>query len=80
MAVAIGVACLPDKFKVAIYLIPWHWVDNRAFLLACEHLAACHLESSLNVFEYALKINPGYHSIDELVLKLRETCKSIGIE
>lgn len=80
MGVTIGVACLPAKFNAGVDLIPWHWEDNRAFLLACEHLGASHLESALNMFEYTLKVNPGYHSIDALVLKLRAACKSIGIE
>lgn len=79
-AVAIGVACLPEKFEVGTDLIPWYWEDNRAFLLACEHLGVCHLENALNLFEYSLKINPGYHGINELVLRLRETATSIGIQ
>lgn len=74
-AVAIGLACVPQKFQIGPDLIPWHWEDNRAFLLACEHLAVCHLENALQLFEYSLKINPGYHGIDQLVLKLREVCR-----
>ncbi len=76
-AVAIGLACLPKKFEIGTDLIPWHWADNRAFLLACEHLGLCHLESALEQFEYSLKINPDCHGINELVLKLREVCRSI---
>jgi tetratricopeptide (TPR) repeat protein len=79
-AVGIGVACLPEKFDIGTDLIPWYWEDNRAFLLACEHLGVCHLENTLEVFEYSLKINPGYHGIDALVSKLREICTSIGIQ
>ena len=78
-AVGVEVACLPEKFQAGVDLIPWYWQDNRAFLLAIEYLAACHLESALNFFEYALKINPGYRSIDKLVEQLRDVCKSRGI-
>jgi len=78
-AVGVGLACLPQNFQPDVDLIPWHWQDNRAFLLAIEHLAACHLESALNFYEYALKVNPGYRSIDKLVEQLHDICKSRGI-
>jgi tetratricopeptide (TPR) repeat protein len=73
-AVGIGVACLPDEFESGKDLIPWYWEDNRAFLLACEHLAVTHLHKAIDVFEYSLEINPGYHGIAELVTKLRAMC------
>jgi len=76
-AVGVGVACLPDDFEIGKDLMPWHWEDNRAFLLACEHLAMTHVEKALNLFEYSLDINPGYHGIAELVSKLRAMC---GVE
>ena len=78
-AVGVGVACLPENFQPGVDLIPWHWQDNRAFLLAVEYLAACHLESALNFFEYSLKVNPGYHGIDKLVEQLRDVCRSRGM-
>jgi tetratricopeptide (TPR) repeat protein len=73
-AVGVGVACLPEGFEFGKDRIPWYWEDNRAFLLACEHLAMTHLEKALNLFEYSLDINPGYHGIAELVSKLRCMC------
>lgn len=78
-AVGVGVACLPEKFHAGVDSIPWYWEDNRAFLLACEYRATCHLESALNFYEYSLKVNPGYRAIDKLVEQLREVCKSRGI-
>jgi tetratricopeptide (TPR) repeat protein len=78
-AVGVGVACLPEKFQAGVDLIAWYWEDNWAFLLACEYLAACHLESALNFYEYSLKVNPDYRAIDKLVEQLREVCKSRGI-
>ena len=79
MAVGVGVACLPAKFEAGVDLIPWYWQDNRAWLLAIEYLAACHLESALNFYEYALKVNPEYRSIDKLVEQLTDVCRSRGI-
>ncbi len=76
-AVGVGMACLPDDFEIGKDLMPWYWEDNRAFLLACEHLAMTHIEKALNLFEYSLDINPGYHGIAELVSKLRAMC---GVE
>lgn len=78
-AVGVGVACLPEEFQAGVDLIPWYWQDNRAWLLAIEYLAACHLESALNFYEYALKVNPGYRSIDKLVEQLHDLCQSRGI-
>ncbi len=74
-AVGVGVVCLPDDFEIGKDLMPWYWQDNRAFLLACEHLAMTHLEKALEVFEYSLEINPGYHGIADLVSKLRVMCR-----
>jgi tetratricopeptide (TPR) repeat protein len=73
-AVGIGLACLPDEFELGTDLIPWHWEDNRAFLLACEYLGACYLEKSLDAFEDLLEINPGYRGIADLVGNLRKLC------
>lgn len=78
-AVGVGVACLPETFQPGVDLIPWDWPDNRAFLLACEYLASCHLESALNFFEYSLKINPDYGAIDKLVDQLRDICRARGM-
>jgi tetratricopeptide (TPR) repeat protein len=75
-AVGVGLACLPDEFEEGTDLIPWHWEDNRAFLLACEYLGLCHLDKALDSYEYLLEINPGYRDAG-LVAKLR---KILGIE
>lgn len=74
IAVALGLACIPDEFEAGKDQIPWHWEDNRAFLLAHENLGKCHIEQSLDVFEHLLEINKGYHGVSNLVSQLRRIC------
>ena len=69
-AVKIGLACLPEEFEVGIDLIPWHWEDNRPFLLAYENLASCYLLLSHNAFTNLLELSPGHRGIAGLVARL----------
>lgn len=70
-AVVLGLACIPEEFEPGKDLIPWHWEDNRAFLLAYENLGTCHIGQALDVFEHLLEINPDYHGVGGLVSQLR---------
>lgn len=70
-AVVLGLACIPDEFEPGTDLIPWHWEENRAFLLAYENLGRCHIGQALEVFGRLLEINPHYRGVGELVSQLR---------
>jgi tetratricopeptide (TPR) repeat protein len=69
--VMLGLACIPDEFEQGTDLIPWHWDDNRAFLLAYENLGNCYVEQALGAFEHLLELNPDYRGIGDLVSQLR---------
>lgn len=73
-AVTIGLACLPEEFEPGKDLIPWHYEDNRPFLLAYENLGVCYLEKALEAFEHILELNPGYRGIAKKVEELRKSC------
>lgn len=73
-AVVLGLACIPDEFEHGTDLIPWHWDDNRAFLLAYENLGNCYIEQALGAFEHLLELNPGYRGVGDLVSQLRQIC------
>lgn len=76
-AVEIGLACLPEEFVAGEDLIPWHWEDNRPFLLAYENLGRCYLEQARDTFDHLLELNPGYRGITDLLARLNELC---GVE
>ena len=67
-AVGVGMACFPKGFERGTDLIPWHWEDNQAFLLACEYVGLCHLDDALESYEFLLDVSPGYRGYDELVV------------
>lgn len=70
-AVGMGLATLPDDFEIGTDRMPWYWEDNRAFLLAGEHLAISYLMKALDSLELSLNLNPGYHGIADMVAKIR---------
>jgi tetratricopeptide (TPR) repeat protein len=76
-AAGVGLACLPAGFEQGVDSIPWHFEDNRAFLLALEHLGVCYLEKALDAFEDLFELSPGYRGFGDLLMKLREIC---GVE
>ena len=67
-AVKVGLACIPNEFERGTDLIPWHWEDNRAFLLACEYVGLCNLDEALESYEFLLDISPGYRGYYESVV------------
>jgi tetratricopeptide (TPR) repeat protein len=70
-AVEIGLACLPEEFEAGKDLLPWHWENNRPFLLAYENLATCYVQKSLDALEHLVELNPGYRGIADKIAKLR---------
>jgi tetratricopeptide (TPR) repeat protein len=72
-AVGLGLACLPDNFEAGTDLIPWHWEDNRAFLLAFEHLGSCRIGQAFDCFEHLMELSPGSRGVGNLVSQLRAT-------
>ena len=76
-AVNAGLACIPAEFEPGKDLIPWHYEDNRAFLMAYENLGVCTFEHSISILNQLHDINPGYRGIRDLITKLN---KVRGIE
>lgn len=71
-AVAFGLACIPDEFEAGRDQIPWHWEDNRAFLLAYENLGNCRVEQAIDTFEQLRELSPDHRGISRLVSRLRK--------
>jgi tetratricopeptide (TPR) repeat protein len=69
---SVGLACVPNDFEMGIDSIPWYWVDNRAFLLACEYLGLSYVEQGLIIFEELTHTNPGSRGSADLVSSLRQ--------
>lgn len=66
-AVNLGLACIPEEFIWEQDIIPWHFEDNRPFLLALENLGQAYLQKALFRFKDYVKLSPGYRGISDLV-------------
>ncbi len=74
----VGLDCIPEGFERGTDLIPWHYEENRSFLLACEYVGLCNLDEALESYEFLLDISPGYRGYDELLVAPLH--KILGIE